>query len=73
LTPPNGQAVRELYKPSSEMRAKTESDRRIFLAAMAKINDGMILGVDKNTYVEPIVWTTEWAQKHYKYPVARSN
>jgi hypothetical protein len=65
--------VRELYKPSSEMRPKMESDRRIYLAAMAKINEGMILGVDKNNYVEPIVWTTEWAQKHYKYPVARSN
>jgi hypothetical protein len=50
-----------------------ENDRRIFLAAEAKINEGMILGADKNTYVEPIVWTTEWAQKHYKYPVARSN
>ncbi|HEY2858773.1 MAG TPA: hypothetical protein VGJ21_10185 [Terracidiphilus sp.] len=65
--------VRELYKPSSEMRPKMESDRSIFLAAAAKINEGMILGADKNTYVEPIVWTTEWAQKHYKYPVARSN
>jgi hypothetical protein len=65
--------VRELYKPSSEMRPKMENDRRIYLAAMAKINEGMILGVDKNNYVEPIVWTTEWAQKHYKYPVARSN
>ena len=55
------------------MRPKMESDRRIFLSAMAKINEGMILGVDKNTYVEPIVWTTEWAQKFYKYPIARSN
>jgi len=65
--------VRELYKPSSEMRTKMENDRRIYLAATAKINEGMILGADKNTYVEPIVWTTEWAQKHYKYPIARSN
>jgi hypothetical protein len=65
--------VRELYKPSSEMRAKMESDRRIFLGAMAQVKEGMMLGVDKNTYVEPIVWTTEWAQKYYKYPVARSN
>ena len=65
--------VRELYKPSSEMRAKMENDRRIFMAATAKVNEGMILGADKNTYAEPIVWTTEWAQKHYKYPVARSN
>jgi len=65
--------VRELYKPSSEMRAKMEGDRRIFLNAMAQVKEGMILGVDKNTYVEPIVWTTEWAQHHYKYPIARSN
>lgn len=65
--------VRELYKPSSEMRVKMENDRRIYLGAVAKINEAMILGPDKNTYVEPIVWTTEWAQKHYKYPVARSN
>ena len=65
--------VRELYKPSSEMRTKMENDRRIFLGAMTQVKEGMMLGVDKNTYVEPIVWTTEWAQKHYKYPVARSN
>jgi hypothetical protein len=65
--------VRELYKPTSVMRPKMEDDRRIFMAAEGKINEGMILGADKNTYVEPIVWTTEWAQKHYKYPVARSN
>jgi hypothetical protein len=65
--------VRELYPPSSEFRTKMEGDRRIFLNAMAQVKDGMILGTDKNTYVEPIVWTTEWAQKHYKYPVARSN
>jgi hypothetical protein len=65
--------VRELYKPSSVMRAKMESDRRIFLGAMAQIKSAMVLGVDKNTYVEPIVWTTEWAQKYYKYPIGRSN
>jgi hypothetical protein len=65
--------VRELYKPSSEMRTKMESDRRIYFNAMAQVKEGMILGLDKNTYVEPIVWTTEWAQKHYKYPIARSN
>ena len=65
--------VRELYPPSTEMRAKMEGDRRIYFKAMSQVKDGMILGVDKNTYVEPIVWTTEWAQKHYQYPVARSN
>jgi len=65
--------VRELYPPSKVMRSRIEDDRRIFLNAMAQVKEGMILGVDKNTYVEPIIWTTEWAQKHYKYPVARSN
>lgn len=65
--------VRELYPPSKDMRAQMEGDRRIFLNAMSQVKEGMMLGADKNTYVEPIVWTTEWAQKHYKYPVARSN
>jgi hypothetical protein len=65
--------VRELYPPSSEMRVKTENDRRQYLNAMAQINQGMILGVDKNTYVEPTIWTIEWAQRFYKYPVTRSN
>jgi len=65
--------VRELYKPSSVMRAKMEDDRRLFLNGMAKVKEGMALGVDKNTYVEPTIWTVEWAQHHYKYPQTRSN
>jgi mono/diheme cytochrome c family protein len=65
--------VRELYPPSSEMRPKMESDRAQFLTAMGQIKEGMILGSDKNTYVEPIVWTTEWAQKYYRYAVGRSH
>jgi hypothetical protein len=65
--------VRELYPPSSEMRVKIENDRRRFLSAMAQIKQAMILGVDKNTYVEPTIWTIEWAQKFYKYPVTRSS
>jgi hypothetical protein len=65
--------VRELYPPSSEMRVKMENDRRQFLNAMAQIKSGMVLGVDKNTYVEPTIWTIEWAQRFYKYPVTRSN
>jgi hypothetical protein len=36
----------------SEMGAKIASDRRIYLAAMAEIKQGMMLGVDKNIYVE---------------------
>lgn len=65
--------VRELYPPTSVMRQKQESDRSQFLHAMGQIKEGMLLGNDKNTYVEPIVWTTEWAQKHYQYPIGRSN
>ena len=65
--------VRELYKPSSEMRVKEENDRRVYLNAMAQIQQKMILGVDKNVYVEPAIWTIEWAQHFYKYPMTRSN
>jgi hypothetical protein len=65
--------VRELYPPSSEMRVKLEKDRRLFLTAMAKIKKEMLLGVDKNVYVEPTIWTIEWARNFYKYPLTRSN
>jgi hypothetical protein len=65
--------VRELYPPSTEIRAHIENDRRVFLSAMAQIKREMILGVDKNIYVEPAIWTIEWARNHYKYPVTRSN
>lgn len=65
--------VRDLYPPSSVMRSKIENDRRVFLTSMAQIKREMILGVDKNTYVEPTIWTIEWARNFYKYPVTRSN
>jgi hypothetical protein len=29
---------------------------------MAQVKQGMMLGPDKNTYVEPTIWTIEWAQ-----------
>jgi hypothetical protein len=65
--------VRELYPPSSTMRVKIENDRRQFLSAMAQIQQSRIPGVDKNVYVEPTIWTIEWARDFYKYPVTRSN
>jgi len=65
--------VRELYPPSADMRAKVENDRRLYLTAMAEIKQEMILGVDKNLYVEPGIWTIEWARDFYRYPVTRSN
>ena len=40
---------------------------------MAQIQQGMALGVDKNVYVEPTMWTIEWARSFNKYPVSRSN
>ncbi|HVZ32521.1 MAG TPA: hypothetical protein VG963_08845 [Polyangiaceae bacterium] len=65
--------VRTLYPPSSVMRPQMEDDRRVYLRAMAKIRSGMVLGDDKNVRVEPIVWSFEWAQKHYNYAATRSN
>ena len=65
--------VKELYPPSSVMRPRMEDDRRVFLAAMSKMKREMILGPDKNVYVEPTIWTIEWAQSFYRYPTTRSN
>ncbi|WP_437520551.1 hypothetical protein WME79_27130 [Sorangium sp. So ce726] len=65
--------VKELYPPSGVMRPRMEDDRRVFLAAMSKMKREMILGSDKNVFVEPTIWTIEWAQKFYKYAPTRSN
>lgn len=64
--------VKELYPPSTEIRALMEKDRAVFLEAMSKVKE-MSLGVDKNTYVEPIIWAAEWARERYQYPYTRSN
>jgi len=65
--------VKELYKPSKQIRASMEEDRKIFLEAQGKIKAGMIIGPDKNVYQEPTIWTIEWARKFYKFPVTRSS
>jgi hypothetical protein len=65
--------VKELYPPSSVMRPRMEDDRRIYMEATAKIKHEMIAGPDKNTYVEPTIWTIEWSQNFYQYPPTRSN
>ena len=57
----------------TDTRGRIEDDRRLFLGAMAQIKQQMILGVDKNVYVEPAIWTIEWARAFYDYPVTRSN
>ena len=41
------------------MRGKMENDRRVFLNAMAQVKQGMVLGVDKNVYIEPTIWIIE--------------
>jgi hypothetical protein len=65
--------VRELYPPSADLRRMIEDDRRLFLGAMAKIQQGMALGVDKNVYIEPTIWMIEAARKVYGYKQTISN
>lgn len=65
--------VRQYYPPSSVIHAQLEADRRPYLTAISQIKNGMVAGPDKSLHVEPVVWTFEWAQKHYKYPQERSN
>jgi hypothetical protein len=65
--------VRQLYPPSSVIRQQMNDDRRIYLKAQATISRAMVAGTDKNVYVEPIIWTVEWTQSHYKYSQTRSN
>ncbi len=65
--------VRQYYPPSSVWHPQVEVDRRPYLSAIGQIKNGMVAGPDKNFYVEPVVWTFEWAQKHYSYPQERSN
>ncbi len=65
--------VRQYYVPSSALHPQIEADRRPYLSAIAQIKNGMVIGPDKNLHVEPVVWTFEWAQKHYGYPQERSN
>jgi hypothetical protein len=65
--------VRDLYKPSKDMRKLMEDDRRSFLETMGKIQKEMMLGEDKNIHQEPTIWTIEWARNYYKFPVTRSS
>lgn len=65
--------VKDLFPPSSTMRERMENDRRTFLDAMGEIKKGMIIGPDKNIYLEPTIWMIEWAREHYDFPVTRSS
>jgi hypothetical protein len=65
--------VRKLYPETKVIRKVIEDDHKSFLDAMLKIREGMMLGEDKNLYVEPIVNTFEWAQVHYKYADTLAN
>lgn len=65
--------VEQLYPPSSTLRPQVEEDHRDYLKTMSMIRAGMILGEDKNVLVEPIVWTFEWTQAHYRYADTLAN
>lgn len=66
--------VKELYPPDDHMKDLIEQDRLGFLLAMAEIKDAMMWGPDKNVYVEPIIWTVEYAQREkYQYAQTTSN
>lgn len=66
--------VKELYPRSDVIRKYNEDARKTFMGAMAEINNGMLLGSDKNVFVEPIIWTVEYAQRtKYNYKQTTSN
>ncbi len=66
--------VRELYPPSSVVRGYVEEGRQTFLGSMAEIKQGMMLGSEKNVFVEPVIWMVEYVQrKKYRYPQTTSN
>ena len=65
--------VREVYPPRTMVRPMIEQDRTKFFNSMSEIRGGMVVGENKNVYVEPIVWSFEWAQKFYKYADTVSN
>ncbi|HSC89755.1 MAG TPA: hypothetical protein VLC09_20890 [Polyangiaceae bacterium] len=71
--PTTVERVKELYPPSQVMRARMEDDRRRFLGAQARIARGMMLDPNPNVFVEPAIWTIEWARDFYQYPTTRSN
>lgn len=66
--------VKELYPPSTVIRGYIEESRQTFLGSMAQIKQAMLLGPDKNLYVEPVIWTVEYVQrKKYQYRQTTSN
>lgn len=66
--------VKELYKPNDYIKDIIESDRQGFLASIAEIKEEMMWGLDKNVYVEPVIWTVEYVQRvKYRYPQTTSN
>jgi hypothetical protein len=66
--------VKELYKTNDYFKEVIESDRQGFLASMGEVKNAMMLGPDKNVYVEPIIWTVEHVQRvKYKYAQTTSN
>lgn len=55
--------VKTLYPAAAESKKFIEQSRKTFLASMAKIKQGMVIGVNKNIYLEPVTWVIEYRQK----------
>lgn len=65
--------VRSLYPSRSSFNQQIENDKLAYLRAMGIIKSAMILGEDKNMYVEPVVWSIELARSMYHYPKFTDN
>lgn len=63
----------ELYPPSETINEYNEEARKTFLGSMTEMKEGMMKGVDKNTYVEPVITVVEYVQSTYNYPQTTSN
>ncbi len=55
----------------NKLKPEVTRDDKFARIAWARVLRGNVEAA--GLYVEPIVSTTEWAQKHYNFPVARSN
>lgn len=66
--------VKELYPENSEWIPQIEEDRHMFLETMGEIKNAVMWSEDKNVYVEPVIWSIEYARYTlYDYPATTSN
>jgi hypothetical protein len=65
--------VKELYPTSDEADAIFELARKKHLTSLWLIRRDMVIGNDKNVYIEPTTWGLEYAREKYKYKLTTSN